>query len=86
MPDPEVRDFSNVEIDSDFYFTWPRERDVTTNLDLRDAETAYERLQKVVLAYLSECDNPVPDYGYRRTLRNQLRQMTGAPAEPPPRS
>lgn len=42
----------------------------------------YERLQKAVLAYLSECDNPVPDYGYRRTLRNHLRQIVGAPPEP----
>lgn len=53
-------------------------------LEMKEAEDGYERLQKVVLAYLSEFDNPVPDYGHRRTLRNQLRQMTGAPAEPPP--
>lgn len=58
---------------------------MTTNLDLRDAETAYDRLHAAVLAYLSEVDNPVPDYSYRRVLRNQLRNMTGAPAEPPPR-
>lgn len=55
-------------------------------LEMKEADDDYERLQKAVLAYLSECDNPVPDYGYRRTLRNQLRQMTGAPAEPPPRN
>lgn len=55
-------------------------------LEMKEADDVYERLQKAVLAYLSEFDNPVPDYSYRRTLRNQLRQMTGAPAEPPPRS
>lgn len=43
-------------------------------------------LRQAVLAYLSEHDNPVPDYSYRRTLRNYLRKMVGAPAEPPPRS
>lgn len=37
-------------------------------------------LEKAVLAYLSECDNPVPDYNYRRTLRNRLRELTGARA------
>lgn len=55
-------------------------------LEMKEAEDSYERLQKAVLAYLSEFDNPVPDYSHRRTLRNQLRQMTGAPAEPPPRN
>ena len=56
-----------------------------TNAELRDEEDLGVRLKRVVLAYLSECDNPVPDYNYRRILRNQLRQMTGAPAEPPSR-
>ena len=46
----------------------------------------YEELEAAVLAYLSECDNPVPDYGYRRTLRNRLRELSGAPAEPAPRT
>lgn len=55
-------------------------------LEMKEAEDDYERLQKAVLAYLSECDNPVPDYGYRRTLRDHLRQLTGAPAEPPTRA
>lgn len=41
-------------------------------------------LEKAVTAYLSEFDNPVPDYGYRRTLRNRLRDMVGAPPEPQP--
>lgn len=44
------------------------------------------KLEKTVLAYLSECDNPVPDYTYRRLLRNQLRELVGAPPEPPPRN
>lgn len=55
-------------------------------LEMKEAEDSYERLQKAVLAYLSECDNPVPDHNYRRMLRNQLRTMTGAPAEPAPRA
>ncbi len=59
---------------------------MASKLEMKEAEDAYERLQKAVLAYLSECDNPVPDYNYRRTLRNQLRTMTGAPAEPRPGS
>lgn len=54
--------------------------------DLEKASGEKERLQKAVRAYLSECDNPVPDYNYRRTLRNQLRQMVGAPDEPAPRT
>lgn len=39
-------------------------------------------LRKAVLAYLSEYDNPVPDYPYRRVLRNRLRELVGAPSEP----
>lgn len=39
-------------------------------------------LKEVVLAYLSECDNPVPDAVHRRMLRNWLREMVGAPPEP----
>lgn len=53
-----------------------------TNAELRDEEDLGSRLKKAVLAYLSECDSPVPDYGYRRTLRNRLRELTGAPSEP----
>ncbi len=44
----------------------------------------YDELEAAVLAYLSEFDNPVPDYGYRRTLRNNLRKLVGAPPEPAP--
>mgnify|MGYP001584274480 CR=1 FL=1 len=40
-------------------------------------------LQEVVLHYIRECDNPVPDYAHRRTLLNYLRKMVGAPPEPP---
>lgn len=57
---------------------------MASKLEMKEAEDDYERLQKAVLAYISEFDNPVPDYGYRRTLRNQLRAMVGAPIEPPP--
>lgn len=48
----------------------------------RNEEAPEEGIKRAVLAYLSEIDNPVPDYGYRRTLRNQLRRMVGAPDEP----
>jgi hypothetical protein len=52
-------------------------------LKRRHATDATEyTLKEVVLAYISECDNPVPDYSYRRTLRNHLRKLVGAPAEP----
>jgi hypothetical protein len=49
-------------------------------------KSEFEELKLAVLKYLSECDNPVPDYGYRRTLRNYLRTLAGAPKEPLPRS
>lgn len=52
-------------------------------LKRRHATDAKEyTLKDVVLAYLSECDNTVPDYSHRRTLRNWLREMVGAPPEP----
>ncbi|MEY9506900.1 hypothetical protein ABIE87_006458 [Bradyrhizobium diazoefficiens] len=51
-----------------------------------DYEYRYNELKKYVLDYLSEVDNPVPDYGYRRTLRNHMRALVGAPDEPKPRS
>lgn len=54
-------------------------------LEMKEAEDDYERLRAAVLDYLSECDNPVPDAMYRRTLRNNLRRIVGAPAEPAPR-
>lgn len=47
--------------------------------------TDYEKLKQAVLDYISEFDNPVPDPTYRRVLRNRLRELTGAPPEPPPR-
>lgn len=42
-------------------------------------------LRQAVRDYISECDNPVPDYGHRRTLRNRLRELAGCPPEPGPR-
>jgi hypothetical protein len=39
-------------------------------------------LSEAVLAYLSEYDNPVADPVYRRSLRNRLRELVGAPPEP----
>lgn len=49
------------------------------------AKPTADRLSEAVLAYISECDNPVADYLHRRTLRNHLRTLVGAPPEPPPR-
>ncbi len=51
-----------------------------------DHEYRYNELRKWVLDYLSEVDNPVPDYNYRRTLRNHIRVLVGAPDEPKSRS
>jgi hypothetical protein len=47
-----------------------------------DPRKDWAELSESVIAYLRECDNPVPDYGHRRTLRNHLRKLVGAPAEP----
>lgn len=57
---------------------------MASKLEMKEAEDAYERLQAAVLAYIREYDNPVPDYSHRRTLRNQMRKISGAPAEPMP--
>jgi hypothetical protein len=45
----------------------------------------HKALKDTVLEYLSEMDNPVPCSANRRSLRNKLRKLVGAPAEPPPR-
>lgn len=42
-------------------------------------------LRAAVWAYLSEFDNPVPDMMYRKTLRDRLRKLVGAPEQPAPR-
>jgi hypothetical protein len=39
-------------------------------------------LRQAVRDYISEIDNPVPDYGHRRVLRNRLRELAGCPPEP----
>lgn len=44
--------------------------------------TTLRDLQGAIRAYISEVDNPVPDYAYRRTIRNRLRELAGCPAEP----
>ena len=36
-------------------------------------------LRQAVRDYISECDNPVPDYSHRRVLRDHLRELAGAP-------
>lgn len=43
---------------------------------------SYDTLKQAVLDYLSETDNPVPDYTQRLNLRNYLRLLTGAPPAP----
>jgi hypothetical protein len=63
--------------------TWYHPALAKRTIDEGDRQMA--ELKKAVLDYLSECDNPVPDANYRRVLRNRLRTLTGAPAEPPPR-
>ena len=47
-----------------------------------EAESHKGPLADAVREYISEYDNPVPDYNYRRTLRNRLRELAGCPAEP----
>ena len=42
----------------------------------------YDELEEAVIAYLSECDNPVHDYLHRRALRDHLRKLVGASPEP----
>jgi hypothetical protein len=54
--------------------------------NIRTERTEHQKLKQAVLDYLSECDNPVPDYMYRWNLRNNLRTLTGAPAAPAARS
>jgi hypothetical protein len=55
----------------------------TMNILIADADKRdLDELSAAVLAYLSECDNPVPDYSLRRVLRNRLRELVRAPREP----
>jgi len=49
-----------------------------------DVRSDYEALVKKVREYLAEVDNPAADYGYRKLLRDRLREHVGAPAEPRP--
>lgn len=48
--------------------------------------TSYDTLSKAVKDYLSEIDHPVPDPAYRKVLRDRLRKLVGAPAQPLPDS
>lgn len=43
------------------------------------ADRELTQLKQAVLDYLSEFDNPAPDYVHRKTLRDRLRKLTGAP-------
>lgn len=44
-------------------------------------EAENKELREAVWAYLSEFDNPVPDAMYRKTLRDKLRALVGAPPQ-----
>lgn len=51
----------------------------------QEVEAENTALHEAVWAYLSEFDNPVPDVVYRKTLRDRLRKLVGAPDQPSPR-
>lgn len=58
----------------------------TVNIQRNEGSTVTDplpetELKRAVIAYLSEFDNPVPDYNYRRVLRNRMRELAGAPPE-----
>lgn len=55
------------------------------NSDFGEENRVTHDLRQAVREYISECDNPVPDYSHRRTLRNRLRELAGCPPEPRPR-
>jgi hypothetical protein len=48
---------------------------------LQELESENRALHEAIRAYISECDNPVPDYNHRRALRNFLRKLAGCPDE-----
>jgi hypothetical protein len=48
----------------------------------QEVEAENIALHEAVSAYLSEIDNPVPDAIYRKTLRDRLRKLVGAPDQP----
>lgn len=47
----------------------------------QEVEAENVALREAILAYLSEFDNPVPDALYRKTLRDRLRKLVGAPPQ-----
>lgn len=47
----------------------------------QEMQAEIDALRKAMLDYLSEYDNPVPDVMHRRTLRDHMRKVSGAPAE-----
>lgn len=48
----------------------------------QEMQAEIDALRKAMLDYLSEFDNPVPDAMYRKVLRDHMRKVAGAPAEP----
>ncbi len=48
----------------------------------RSISGEFVTLREAVREYLSEVDNPVPDYGFRKTLRDRLRKLVGASDQP----
>lgn len=52
------------------------------NRPQQEMQAEIDALRGSMLEYLSEIDNPVPDAMHRRTLRNRMRALSGAPPEP----
>ena len=47
----------------------------------QEMQAEIDALRQSILDYLSEHDNPVADYNYRRVLRDRMRHLAGAPPE-----
>ncbi len=63
-----------------FPWNWPKQKPTITAGGVAPPVT--HDLRQAVRDYIGECDNPVPDYSYRRVLRNRLRDLAGCPPEP----
>jgi hypothetical protein len=57
-------------------------REATMQRPQQEVEAENRALHEAISAYLSEFDNPVPDAVYRKTLRDHLRRLVGAPPQP----
>lgn len=54
---------------------------MTVDRPRQEIEAENKALREGVWAYLSEFDNPVPDAMHRKTLRDHLRKLVGAPPQ-----